>query len=837
MIQIRNILTGKDASETGRTEWQIAVTNLLSFFNLILFSVGVILIVLGRYNDAFITVSTGLISAFLNTLQEVRAKRQLDRITLLVRPVARVIRNGSEQQVDPAQVVEGDILHLVAGDQAMADGIVRSDGVAEEDESMLTGESALVRKQAGDRIFSGSFCVTGDLTYQADAVGAQSFAGQLTAQARTCTQTATPLQQQVTLIIRLLMVLTVVLALLFYIGSIIRDLNFLQGVEASAVLIGLIPYGLFLTITLAYTLGAITLARGGAIVQQTNAVESLHYVDVLCLDKTGTLTTNSLQLQQVQRLDDGVDEAELNSLMGDFAQNVSMPNATINALRQRLPGRARPPVDEVRFASLRKWSALAFADAHGRSVFVLGAPEILQSALTTDSQSMALTEQTQIFTQQGLRVLLFAYNANTTTLHDNQGTPNLPALQPLALIVLRDELRPRAGEMLRAFGQLGVRVKIISGDSPHTVAALAKQIGIVGEAPASAPFRPASAEPLPRLVSGPELAQMSSAQVEQAAEEAMIFGRIAPEQKAQLVEALMKRGHYVAMIGDGINDILALKKAQVGIAMQSGSSATRNVAAMVLLNDSYAALSPALAEGKRIINGLTNATSLLLARAFTYAFVIIGALAVGLDFPFEPAQAGVTAITVGLPSFFLTLWAHPGAKTEPLLVSLVRFVLPVAMWSMLIGVVLYAMIFFRASNFLQRHTDIPPAVIARFEQYLGVTQQNSANFQQLAARIDAQTTLSVFLSLCALLLILFLEPPVAWLACWRPLSPDRRPTWLALGLSVLFIVGLYTPAVANYLGFLPPFVPTWRLLLGGVLVWVVGLRLFWRYRWMERLVS
>jgi len=195
---------------------------------------------------------------------------------------------------------------------------------------------------------------------------------------------------------------------------------------------------------------------------------------------------------------------------------------------------------------------------------------------------------------------------------------------------------------------------------------------------------------------------------------------------------------------------------------------------------------------------------------------------VGLDFPFEPAQAGVTALTVGLPAFFLTLWARPDAKQEPLLRSLVRFVLPVAVWSMLIGVSLYAATYFRASTFLEHQTNIHPQVLARFEEYTGVTQESSADFTQLAARIDAQTTLSVFLSLCALLLILFLEPPVAW---------------LALGLIGLFVTGLYIPAVANYLGFLPPFGPTWRLILVGLAVWMLGLSLLWRGRWIDRMLA
>ncbi|MCX6049843.1 MAG: HAD-IC family P-type ATPase [Chloroflexi bacterium] len=827
MTAIRHFVKSKSETagqmETGRSYWDILQSNLFTFFNIILFCVGIILLAFGRYNDAFITVSTGIVGTVVNAVQEIRAKRQLDKITLFIRPEVRVLRNGREEIIDAAQLVEGDTIHLCAGDQAMADGIVVGDGTIEVDESLLTGESDLVHKAQGDQIFSGSLCVNGDLTYRAEAVGAESFANKLIQAARAFTQVSTPLQQQVTLIIRLLTVLTVFMALIFISASFIHDLTFLQNVAASAVLIGLIPYGFFLTINLAYAIGAIKIAKAGAVVQHTNAVESLYYVDVLCIDKTGTLTTNTLHLQSVQPLGP-LTETAVKHYLGDFAHSASATNTTTAAIRQGIEGCQRTPVDEVKFASVRKWSALSFADQADNSaqggVFVLGALEMLQPYLVAETDQDALRQQTQALADQGLRTLLFAYNPTVTPLHNAEHIPVLPPLQPLGLIALSDELRPYARIMLDDFTKLGVRIKIISGDNPHTVAALAKQVGLLDA----------------KLVSGPELAQMSAAEFEQVAEEATIFGRIAPEQKAQLIDALIKRKHYVAMIGDGVNDILALKKARLGIAMQSGSSAARNVADMVLLNDSYAALAPALTEGKRIINGLTNATYLLITRSFTYAFVIIGALMVGLTFPFEPAQAGITAITVGLPAFFLTLWARPNAKHEPLLSSMVRFVLPVALWSMLIGVSIYTFVYFRISSFLENQV-IPPAVIMVFEHATGLTYQSAQQFGLTASRIVAQTALSVFLSLSALLLILFLEPPVSWLASWREVSPDKRPTWLVIGLIALLLVGLYIPPVSNYFGFMPPFAPTWGAILIGLLVWAVGLWLLWRKRWMDRLLA
>jgi cation-transporting ATPase E len=615
------------------------------------------------------------------------------------------------------------------------------------------------------------------------------------------------------------MVMTVIMALLFYIGGLLSGSTLLQYITGSAVLVGLVPYGLFLTISLAYTLGAVTLARRGAIVQRTQAVESLQHVDVLCMDKTGTLTANALQLQTVQSLVQTTDN-DVQQVLGDFVRSAATTNATTAAILRGVEGHQRQPVDEVAFSSARKWSALAFDDEAGRGVFVLGALEMLQPYLQSESDLDALTQRVQDWSDHGLRVLLFATAAGVVSLHDRMEQPTLPPLQALALVSLSDELRPYAREMINEFNQLGVDLKIISGDSPRTVAGLAQQVGLTDA----------------KLVAGPELAGMNGSEFAQAAEEATIFGRIAPEQKAQLVDALSQHGHYVAMMGDGVNDILALKKAKLGIAMQSGSSATRSVADMVLLGDSYAALAPALTEGQRIINGLTNATYLLLARSFTYAFVIIGALMAGLPFPVEPAQTGVTALTVGLPSLFLTLWARPKAKVEPLLPSLVRFVLPVALWSMVVGISIYAYVYFQSSRFLTSES-IPPEVITRFEEVTGLTFVPGEEFGLTAARISAQTALSTFLSLGAILLILFLEPPTNLLASWRPRSPDHRPAWLALSLITLFIICMYIPVVRNYFGFAPFVWRTWRDVLIGLIVWVVGLWSLWRSHWMDRLLT
>jgi len=811
---------------TSRTYWDIARSNLFSFFNNILFTVGIILAVLGQYNDAFITVIVGIVNALISTIQEVRAKKQLDQIAVLARPTVTVVRNGENQEIAASELVLGDLIRLQAGDQAVVDGRLLSDGPLEMDESLLTGESDLLRKVAGDEIFSGSFCITGDGYFEAEKVGNDSFANQLTAAARNFEPMQTPLQQRVNYIVQLLMIIAVIMGVIFYVAGFVQNFTFLENVKATAVLIGLVPYGLFLTIAVAYAVGSVTIAHQGALVQQSNAVESLNNVDVLCMDKTGTLTANRMLLNDILPLGNA-QRAAVSLALGSFVRSASSTNTTGEAIEAGTEGHVIQPVDEVLFSSARKWSASAFRAqaAEGEAlagIYVLGAVEMLEPYLAADSgvdyATIALSAAE--LSDAGLRVLLFACNKSGERLHDEEGNPVLPPLNPLALVSLSDELRPQAKETLQAFADLGIALKIISGDNPQTVAALAKQAGFKD----------------PKLISGPELAQMSTAEIANAAQEATIFGRVTPEQKQALVDALIAQGHYVAMMGDGVNDVLSLKKAKLGIAMQSGSNATRNVADMVLLGDSYAALVPALSEGKRIVNGITDATYLLVGRGLCYALIIIGVMMVGLDFPFEPSQLGLTTFSVGLPAFMLTLWARPDERHEPLLPSMIRFVLPFTLWTMLLGVILFSYFHFQVSGSLI-DANIPPRAIERFEKVTGLISGVDADFSQVAATLVAQTVLSTFVSIATMLLVLFLHPPLPFFTGWRPLSPDRRPAIMTVVLAIVFIAALNIPVVSTYFGVAG--IPEWVLGILGVVfvVWLLGFRLILRQHWMDKLLA
>lgn len=518
-------LSNAFALPTSRTYRQILRENVFTFINNVLFLLGLALVALGRPGDAIISVGVILVNVVVAVVQEVRAKRLLDRIALLTRPKATVIRDGHEHAIDPAAVVLGDLLVVRPGDQVVVDGVVRTPGPLEVDESLLTGESDRVVKGAGDLLYSGSFVVTGSGQYQATRVGAASFANTLTAGARAFRRVLTPLQRAVYLIIRILLLVVLYFEVLLLVNAVLSEVSLLESVQASVVIFGLVPNGLFLAITLAYAAGAVRVAGRGVLVQQANAIESLANVDVLCLDKTGTLTTNRLTLRALHPLTGN--EEEFRQMLATFVASVTSGNRTSEAIAASLPGKRMRVVDEVPFSSERKWSGVVMATG---AILVLGAPEVV---LPTEA---AMTAAVERWVTQGLRVVLLA-RAPGGALRDAAGQPLLPAgLEPLGLVVLADELRPGTQETLEQFAQAGVRLKIISGDNPETVAALARQAGFPGQL---------------RLVTGRDLEGLTSAQLEAVAEEGDVFGRVVPQQKEGLVAALKRRGHHVAMIGDG----------------------------------------------------------------------------------------------------------------------------------------------------------------------------------------------------------------------------------------------------------------------------------------------
>lgn len=805
--------------QTGRTYRQIVVQNVFNLINVILFIIGAVMIAIGRWGDAFVSVGLIAMNVVIGMFQEIRAKRQLDKIALLTRPKITLVRDGETRQADPSEIVLGDIIIAEAGDQIVVDGVLVSDTRLEVDESQLTGESDLIPKTIGNDLYSGSFVVSGKGRYEATKVGKESFANKLTAQAKSFRVTKTPLQREVDLVIRVLMLLALFIGFLLLISALLSAVPVMRTVQMAAVVAGLVPNGLFFMVIVAYALGALRIVRRGILVQQSNSVESLSNVSVLCVDKTGTLTANKIHYEDVRPLQ--WDKAHIQRLLGNFAHSASVTNRTSEAILADLAGKHIKPVDEIPFSSARKWSALAFDDDDMRGVYVLGAIEMLAPHLPKD---VDLRPYTDDWAEQGLRVLLFAYNPNTTKLHDSLGNAGLPDLQPLAVVSFSDELRPRLKETLQGFMKAGVALKVISGDNPQTVAALARQAGF---------------PPDFKSVSGTDLATMDKAQFEQTVAETTVFGRITPEQKEQIVEALKAQGHYVAMIGDGVNDVLSLKKANLGIAMQSGSAATRGVADMVLLNDSFGALPPAFLEGQRIINGMQDILRLFLTRALYAALLIMATSIVGMGFPFVPKHASLIAfLTVGIPTFALALWAKPGNTRKVSLVrSVLHFCFPAAISVFVFGLLVYIITFITVINnqaLFQASTD----EIAEFVRYVGINYDITAEQYALErALLAAQTALTSFSCLAGLILVIFVEPPTRWWVAGDLYSGDWRYTFLSIGIFGIYVAIVLIPPLRRFFELSTLSSVLYLFIAGMGLIWMLTLRFAWRNRLLEKFLG
>lgn len=774
--------------QTGRSYLQILRKNAFTFINTILFAIAVVLTLMSHFGDALVTAGLVLLNVVAGVAQESRAKWKLDRLALLARPKASVIRGGQERTVDPSEIVLGDVLVIRPGDQIVVDGEIVGDRRAEVDESLLTGESERIPKGPGDPVYSGTFCVRGSAFYEAQKVGADCTVNQLAAGARAFRQVKTPLQKEIDYLIRILVLVVGLLGLLLGISFFFHDVPVVEGVRAAAVIVALVPQGLFFMTTISYGMAVLRVVGKGALIQEANAVESTSHVDLLCLDKTGTLTTNAITLETVLPLPGPRkrDRDELKAILGDYAVSAQSGNRTTAAIKAALGGQARAVKEEVPFSSEHKWSALAFDDPALPGVYFLGAPEVMQPHLVAAANLNSLTEELAL---QALRVLLFAHSAEVGPLRDATGEPRLPSgLTPLCLVSFSEELRPEAGATLRHFSELGIELKIISGDNPQTVAALAGQVGLPVDG---------------GVVSGLDLDAMSEGELEAVAERATVFGRITPPQKERLVRLYRNTGHYVAMIGDGVNDVLSLKQAHLGVAMESGAQATRSVADIVLLGDSFAALPIALREGQRIVRGMEDVVRLLLTRTLYVLLLVVATQIVGVAFPVTPKHNSLLALlTVGIPIFAIAAWARPGAAPASVIRSASRFV-----WS-------------AAST-------ISVVAVAIYLYYLGTTGD-----------VDiARTALTTAMVFCGLLLIPFVEPPTqAWVA-GDELSGDWRPTILAVGMLGLYACVMAIGPLREFFELIPLRASDYVLIGLVVALWALLLRAIWRGRLMERLLS
>lgn len=649
-------LSNRDESAI-RTDGDVIRANALTFFNVVLAALILALLAVGEIKDgAFVGIVVAA-NVAVSTVQELKATRTLRALRALTAPKAAVIRDGLEREVLAEDVVQGDILHLRKGDQVVADGriIERS---AEIDESLLTGESDSVGRGPGELLRSGSFCTAGDCYYTAEQVGQEAYAVKLAADARQLVHRSTPLQIRFRRILRVLLTATGVLAACLLISYNLEDRGFAEALKATtATVTTVVPTGLLLGMTVAFAVGAVRVSRSGAIVQDINAVEALNYVDVICLDKTGTITANAMTLDRVQWLPGA--EGELGWLAA-FALATAGESKTASAMAEGLASKSNGAgaSGSVPFNSERRWSALQLILAGERRSFVLGAPETVLPLCEGGEELGATYERAA---ETGLRGVIFAESPS--------GLPSLETppsnLRPLALVTLGDKLRGEVRGAFDTMARLGIEPRIISGDNPGTVSALLSQLGIALRG---------------GTVAGADIEHLEGQAFRDAVEANSVFGRVTPALKARIVGALRERGHFVAMVGDGANDVQALRAADVAVAMASGTGTTRAVAGIVLLNDSFEALIRGTKEATAVLGNAARLSKLFIAKSLYAYLIIVATNMLGLDFPFLPRHGSLTALlTLGIPAIFISISIPPPDAGRDFTRNVLRWALPASL--------------------------------------------------------------------------------------------------------------------------------------------------------------
>ena len=635
----------------------IILSNVFTYFNFIFFALAAALICVGSFNNlTFLGVI--LVNTAIGIVQELNAKRTLDKLTLLAEPRATVVRDGKESAIPTESLVVDDIVIFSAGNQICADAVVVS-GEVQVNESLVTGESDEITKRAGDSLLSGSFIVSGVCRARLDKVGHDSFVSKLTLDAKKSSKSGHPgMMRSLTRLVQVIGVVIIPMGIaLFLRQRAMLDLTTKENVEkTTAALIGMIPEGLYLLANVALAVSVVKLAKKETLVHDLKCIETLARVDVLCVDKTGTITEPVMEVEQIISLNEQTSEAKLESLLTDFAGNMAADNNTMQALKNRFgKPRFRKAVSVQSFSSTTKTSGVSFGDAEH---YLLGAPEFLLK----DGYDL-WRAHIEPYAATGCRVLMFAH----------VGADRI--LTPLGLVLLTNKIRPNARATFEYFTEQGVAIKVISGDNPLTVSAAAAAAGI------------------PDADNGIDLSTVKTDEaLEDAAASYTVFGRVTPEQKRKLVRYLKKAGHTVAMTGDGVNDVLALKEADCSVAMASGSDVACQVSHLVLLNSDFASMPSVVAEGRQVINNIERSASLFLVKnIFSFVLSLISIFAV-FAYPLTPVQLSlISTTTIGIPAFFLALEKNENLVRGKFLRNVLFRALPAALTDLSIigGVILF----------------------------------------------------------------------------------------------------------------------------------------------------
>ena len=630
-----------DENLNTRTYKQIVRENTLTFFNFLNLVLLILVLMVGSYKNAFF-VGIIIINTLIGIAQEVRAKKTIDKLAILTAKKSIVIREGKKWTVPTEDLVLDDLVCLKTGDQVPADAKVL-EGSVEVNESLLTGESDNLPKNVGDELFSGSFVTSGEACCQIIHVGKDNYAAQITSEAKEFKRHNSELKNSLNAILKVISIIIVPLgALLFYkqyyvVGNTFKD----SIVSMVAGVLGMIPEGLVLLTSVALTLGALVLANKKTLVQELYCIETLARVDTLCLDKTGTITEGTMCVERVEPWseasenndtdeiptedEDEPDLHEIENTMANLMYVLKDQNATIDALRKRFPAKSSMTLEHIiPFSSDRKYSGAVFED---NGTYLMGAAQFLFPEGRED-----ILDVCQNYAEEGLRVLVLAHSTQMA-----EGTELPENLEPAALLLLTDVIREEAPDTLQFFDSQEVDLKVISGDDPVTVSAIAKRAGLK------------NAE---NYVDATTLE--TEEQLEEAVAKYSVFGRVTPQQKKEMVQALQKQGHTVAMTGDGVNDVLALKEADCSIAMAQGSDAAKNIANVVLLDSNFASMPHIVNQGRRVVNNIRTAASMFLIKTMFSVMLSLLTIFFGNAYPFEPIQMSlISACAVGIPTFLL----------------------------------------------------------------------------------------------------------------------------------------------------------------------------------------
>ena len=637
---------------------QILKDNICTLFNLFNVLIAIALALVGAWsNMMFICIIA--VNTLIGIVQELHAKKLVEKLSLLSAPTVRVIRDGKHSEIPIHELVEQDVIELEAGNQVCSDCVILV-GEAEVNESLLTGESDPVLKPEGSHLLSDSFIVSGRCRACVEHVGVENYAAAIAREAKRLRGIHSELLSSMRKVTHFTAFLIPPLGILLFLEAFLLRGDTLNHavVTTAAGLLGMLPKGLVLLISISLAVGIITLSRKKVLVQELFALETLAHVDTLCLDKTGTLTQGKMQVEKVYSAEPQ-GSVLFEELIGSFLQYTDDNNATFQALKAHFAASdVFSPIHKIPFSSERKWSAIEFQNA---GTFVIGAPERLGASVPPHLER---DEQT------GKRLLLAGYTKEPL----DQNSP-LPHIQELAYIVISDSIRPNAAETLAYFQKEGVALKLISGDNPVTVSALAKQVGFP------------EAERYLDMTGITE-----EAQIEKAVANYSIFGRVSPLQKKQLVQALQKKGHAVAMTGDGVNDLLALRQADCSIAMAQGSDAARQISQVVLLDSDFSALPSVLSEGRRVVNNITRVAGVFFVKTIYSVLLSLVCLVLNIPFPFMPIQITLIDLIIeGYPAFFISFEPDNRRITGRFLPSVLRRAFPNAVSILICFVVLLAL--------------------------------------------------------------------------------------------------------------------------------------------------